>query len=220
MRIIKRSGILPLAVLSLTMPPRALSAQQIVRRAVCLQARPLAECRAWIPIMVDLVVSVGGTSHGLYSSYGYEPGNQINLGSFGSVAVGYMTNYDESRAVGGMIEAGSGGFAKRLALKAHGQQWLSPSWAASASVGIVGAQQSVLGGELNQTTQAHGVTADLGVDYADRLGVFVGADVTRQSRRQATALRVGMRAGSYQALFDLGLWGFLEILATSRGSQP
>jgi hypothetical protein len=151
-----RSGIVRLAVACLISVPGVLTAQadstaaahaaqaaaqHIARRTTCFRARPLAACRAWIPFEITTVVRLGTTSHAVDSPFGYAPGDEIDFRDFGAVDVGYMLNRDSSNAIGGLIEAGTGGFDKRLALKARGQHWLSPVWAVSASAGVLSAQQ-------------------------------------------------------------------------------
>lgn len=193
--------------------PAQPAAQPIAPRAMCFRARPVATCRAWIPFTVTMVVRVGHTSHGVDSPFGYAPGDEIDFRDLGAVDVGYMRNRDSSDAIGGLIEVGTGGFDKRFALKARGQHWLSPSWAVNASVGLLTAQQRVVAGD--RTTQAHGATADLGVDVEDQVGIVVTGDVTRQSGHQATALRVGVRSGSYTALWEAAFLAFIDITIIS-----
>jgi len=170
-------------------------------------------CRAWIPFMVTTVVRIGHTSHALDSPFGYAPGNEIDFRDFGAFDVGYMLNRDSSDAVGGMIEVGTGGFDKRVALKARGQHWLSPSWTVSASVGMLSAQQQAA--TTDRTAYAYGATADIGVDFEDQMGVVITGDVTHQSAHQATALRVGVRAGSYTALWEAALFAIVDIAIVS-----
>jgi len=159
--------------------------------------------------MVTTVVRIGRTSHAVDSPFGYAPGHQIDFRDFGAFEIGYMFNRDSSDAIGGLIEAGTGGFDKRLALKARGQHWLSPAWTVSASVGLLSAQQQAV--SADRTTQAYGVTADVGVDFEDQMGVVVTSDVTHQSAHQATALRVGVRASSYTALWEAALFAIVDI---------
>lgn len=163
--------------------------------------------------MITTVVRLGHTSHAVDSPFGYAPGDQIDFRDFGAVDVGYMLNRDSSDAIGGLIEAGTGGFDKRLALKARGQHWLSPSWTVSTSVGLLSAQQQAVAAD--RTTHAYGATADVGVDVEDQIGVVVTGDVTRQSGQQATALRVGVRGGSYTALWEAAFFAFVDIAIIS-----
>jgi len=187
--------------------------QHVAQRTTCFRARPLAMCRAWIPFTITMVVRLGPAWHQVDSPFGYEPGDDVDLRDFGAVDVGYMLNRDSSDAIGGLIEAGTGGFDKRIALKARGQRWLSPSWAVSTSVGLVSSQQQAV--TADRTTHAYGATADVGVDFEDQLGVVVTGDVTRQSAHQATALRVGVRAGSYTALCEAAIFVFIDITIIS-----
>ncbi len=170
-------------------------------------------CRAWIPFAITTVVRLGHISHAVDSPFGYAPGDEIDFRDFGAVDVGYMLNRDSSDAIGGLIEAGTGGFDKRLALKARGQRWLSPSWTVSASVGLLSAQQQAVAAD--RTTHAYGATADVGVDFEDQVGVVVTGDVTRQSAHQAAALRVGIRGGSYTALWEAAFFAFVDITIIS-----
>ena len=173
MRAPKRSNILLLGVACLTPVPGALRAQtdsmaavhaawpdseRVVQRRTCFRAQPLAACRAWIPFTIAIVVRLGSTSPAVDSPFGYAPGNELDFRQFGAIDIGYMVNRDSSHAIGGMIEAGSLGFDKRVALKAQRQQWLSRSWSASAGLGVVRAQQQSVA--RNRTTQAYGATVN------------------------------------------------------------
>jgi hypothetical protein len=189
------------------------AAQNIAQRAICFQARPLGACRAWIPFMLTAVFRVGNTSRAVDSQYGYAPGNELDFRQFGAWDIGYMRNRDSSDAIGGLIEVGTRGFDKRFALKARGQHWLSPSWTVSGSVGLLSAKQQAAGAD--RTTHAYGATADVGVDFEDQMGVVVTGDVTRQSAHQATALRVGVRDGSYAAVWAAGLFAVIDIIIFS-----
>jgi hypothetical protein len=163
--------------------------------------------------MITTVFRVGNASHPVDSPFGYAPRNELDFRQLGAWGIGYMRNLDSSDAIGGLIEAGTAGFDKRLTLKMRGQRWLSPSWAVSASVGPLSAQQQAVGAD--GTTQAYGATADVGVDFADQVGVVVTGDVTRQSAHQSAALRVGVRGSSYTALLDAAIFAFLGISITS-----
>jgi hypothetical protein len=163
--------------------------------------------------MITTVVRLGHAAHAVDSPFGYAPGDEIDLRDFGAVDVGYMLNRDSSDAIGGLIEAGTGGFDKRFALKAKGQRWFSPSWTVSASVGLLSAQQQAAA--TDRTTHAYGATADVGVDFDDQLGVVVTGDVTRQAAHEATALRVGVRGGSYTALWEAAIFAFVDITIIS-----
>jgi len=162
--------------------------------------------------MISTVVRFG-PRHQVDSPFGYQPGDQLDFRNFGAVDVGYMRNLDSNDAMGALIEAGTGGFDKRFALKARGQHWLSSSWTASASVGLLSAQQQAVGAD--RTTHAYGATADVGVDFEDQLGVVLTGDVTRQAAHQETALRVGVRGGSYTALWEAAFVTFIDITIIS-----
>jgi len=220
-----RSGVVRLVVACLMPVPGMLAAQvdstaaaraatpHITRRKTCFRARPIATCRAWIPFTITTVVRLGHASHAVDSPFGYAPGDQIDFRDFGAVDVGYMLNRDSSDAIGALIEAGTGGLDKRFALKAKGQHWLSPSWTVSASGGLLSAQQQAVAAD--HTTRAYGATGDIAVDFEDQMGVVVSGDVTRQATHQATALRVGVRGGSYTALWEAAFFAFIDIAIIS-----
>ena len=158
MRAPNRSGIVRLAAACLISVPGVLGAQadstavaqapapHIAQRTTCFRARPLAECRTWIPFMITTVFRLGHTSHAVDSPFGYAPGNEDDFRQLGAWGIGYMRNRDSGDAIGGLIEAGTAGFDKRLALKMRGQRWLSPSWTVSTSVGLLSAAAAGRGG--------------------------------------------------------------------------
>jgi hypothetical protein len=186
--------------------------------ATCFRARPLAECRGWVPFAIDLVVRVGSTSPSVDSPYGYAPGNELDFGQFGAFDIGYMRNRDSTHAIGGLLEVGTNGVDDRLALKMRRQQWLSRSLAASAGIGVVRAEQQIA--SANGTTYAYGVTGDIGLDVGDDRGVFLSGDLTQQAgRHPVAALRVGLRNDSYAAVAVTALLALLDVTILSPSAH-
>lgn len=183
--------------------------QHVVQSATCFRAQPLAACRAWIPFNLTTVFRLAPLGHQVDAPFGYAPGDDGDIRAFGAVDIGYMRNRDSSDAIGALIEAGTGGIDKRLALKVRAQRWLMPCSAVSASFGLVRAKQQVL--TTDRTTQAFGATADLGVDFGDLFGILVTGDVTRQGSRSSTALRAGLRADSYLGAVYAALFGLIYV---------
>jgi hypothetical protein len=199
------------AVIGLLFAPLAgqLAAQQPKR--FCFQGAPLPECQAFAVFEFTGALRLVGTSHTvLYSN------RERDLDEWVGWDAGYMRNRDSVHAIGASFQAGGSGGGTRLALKLRRRTWLTNSLTSDISAGPLVAQQQ--SADLSGTKIGYGLTAEAAFGAKDLVGIVISADAIHIQDRNAAALHVGGRLGSWAtvAASAAALVGVLAVYQAFR----
>jgi hypothetical protein len=170
-------------------PP--LEAQQ--PRAFCFRGQPLPKCRAFALTELTGALRVAGTSYtdrlGVRSR---------DLSEWFSLGIGYMRNRDSVHAIGMLFEAGGSDGGNRFTATLRRRTWLTTHVSSDFSAGPLIAQQR--SSDVSGTATGYGITAQAAIGAGDLVGLLVSADAIHVQNRNATALHIGARLGSYAAI--------------------
>jgi hypothetical protein len=179
-----------LALIGLLLPA-PIEAQQ--SRAFCFRGRPLPKCQSFALTEVTGAFRVVGTSY-----TDARGGHARDLTEWFTAGLGYMRNRDSVHAIGLTLEAGGSGGGSRLAATVRRRTWRTANVHSDFSAGPLIAQERP--SDLSGTKAGFGITVQAAVGAADLVGVLVSADAIHVQNRNAVALHIGARLGSYAAI--------------------
>jgi hypothetical protein len=190
-----RSSYLPMLgaflLLSLTLPLPA-------QGQVCFRGHPRDRCDGF----TVLEFTAGARLSSQTSALGLWYGNKSPV--YVSWAVGYLHNLGPQSALGAALKVAADDDGHRYGAVLRYRQWLGPTWSLDLEPGVL------LGGQTSFTTlRFPSATADIGINWGDRVSFIMGVDQLRRGTGTGWDGHAGIRFGTWLA--PIGLLGLIVL---------
>jgi hypothetical protein len=180
--------------LMLALPP-------VVSAQVCFRGHPRGRCAGFAVLELTTAALLNPQSNGLISG--------TDKGSFYIAwQAGYLQNVGGRSALGAAFKLAADDDSARYGPVLRYRQWLGPTWSIDLAPGVL------LGGHDNRlVTRYPSATADLAINWGDRVAFTVGADQLRLGSGSRWESRAGLRFGTWWA--PLAMAGLVALAAAT-----
>ena len=191
---------------------------------VCFSGVARPACSGFILLEGSAATTAGAKEHTIVTIFPAQTGPVViqhhldDLPSYLGGGAGYLHMVGRAWAVGiageldGTNPVNQDGTANRVAITGRARHWTG-NVVLDVGAGSLAAQiftPAANGSGVDDRILARGATIETAVSYKSLVGVVVGADAIHGGNRWSSAIRVGIRAGSYGAIAAAALTAVLE----------